>query len=282
MKRIDLHAHTHRSDGTLTPTALVELAAEIGLAALAVTDHDTTVGLEEAIATGKRVGVEVLVGCEISTRIASGVVHVLAWGFDREDHTFQAFLDEVWQGRERRNAKMLARLAELNLPLTHEEVARHAYGHVVARPHFALAMVERGYVRDAREAFQRYLSDTGPAYVLAEMPHPTAAVRAVRAAGGVSSVAHPKQIRLDGRASYAALFSELKAAGLNGIEIDHPSHNLAQREMFRSLADELDLVPTGGSDFHGTNKPHISLGSGDGSIEVLYETWERLRERLPR
>jgi 3',5'-nucleoside bisphosphate phosphatase len=279
MRRIDLHAHTSHSDGTFGPEAVVRLAAEAGLAAIAITDHDVTSALAAAEAEGRAAGVEVIAGCEISATLPSGIVHVLAWGFDPADAALQELLAEVRGGRVRRNERMLERLDELGVPVTAAEVAAHAEGDIVARPHFALAMVERGHVPDLRAAFDRYLADDGPAFVAAELPHPREAIGRVVAAGGVTAVAHPRQIGLQGRPAWRALFAELAASGLAGIEVDHPSHKAHHRRFFARLAEELGLVATGGSDFHGTNKPYLRLGEGDGTIAVPYETWERLQER---
>jgi predicted metal-dependent phosphoesterase TrpH len=138
-------------------------------------------------------------------------------------------------------------------------------------------MVRRGHVADVRSAFHQYLRDGGPAYVPAESVEPAEAISTVRRAGGVSVVAHPRQLRLEGPAAYAALVSDLAAAGLGGVEADHPSHDADQRAMFRRLAQESGLVASGGSDFHGDTKPDIRLGVGDGTISVGYETWEALR-----
>ena len=276
-RRIDLHAHTVHSDGTMTPTELVQHAAQIGLTALAVTDHDTTSALAEARAAGDAAGVEVLNGCEISCTIPSGVVHILTYGFDENDATFQSLLTRVRESRDERNLGILAKLAELELPLTIDEVRKHAFGRVVARPHFAAAMVERGYVDDVRDAFRRYLYDGGPAHALAEMPPPEEAIRAAERAGGVSVVAHPRQLRMGSRGAYRRLFRRFKEAGMSGVEVDHPSHKPEHRELFGELADELDLVASGGSDFHGSAKPHIRLGVGDGTIHVTYETWKHLK-----
>lgn len=275
-RRIDLHAHTIHSDGTMTPTELVETAAGIGLAALAVTDHDTTAGLPEARETGKRVGIDVLDGCEISATIPTGVVHVLSYDFDEAHDGLQALLRSVREGREERNRRIFERLTKLKLPLEEEHVTKFAHGEIVARPHFAMAMVEQGYVDDIREAFSKYLYDGGPAYARAEMPAPEVAISTVKAAGGFTVLAHPKSLKLGGKDRYRPVIESFREAGLSGVEVDHPSQNPGQRQMFAELTAELGLVASGGSDFHGSAKPHLQLGEGDGSIHVTYETWNRL------
>lgn len=277
-RRIDLHAHTIYSDGTFTPTELVEKAAEIGLTALAVTDHDTTEALPEARIAGERLGVRIITGCEITTEIPTGVVHMLSYDFDEENEALQGLLTTVRSGRETRNAKIFAKLRELKLPLEESDVRSFAHGQIVARPHFAMAMVKAGYVDDVQEAFRSYLHDGGPAYARATMPSPEDAIRAVKAAGGFTVLAHPRSLKLGGRDRYRPVLRRFREAGMTGLEVDHPSQNPQQRRMFQELADEIGLIASGGSDFHGDAKPHIQLGKGNGTIDVLHATWERLAE----
>lgn len=278
--RIDLHAHTTHSDGTLSPTELVELAAEVGLQALAITDHDTMTAIPEAREVGARLGVEILNGCEVTTRLPSGIVHVLVYGVPLEHEAFDEFLAGIRDGRHQRNLIILEKLQGLGLALTYEDVSKYAVGSIVARPHFARALVDAGFVEDLREAFDRYLSDKGPAYVPAEVPSPIDAVRAAKEAGGVSVIAHPRQMRLGSMGAYRRKFRRWTDAGLAGIEVQHASADATHRKQFAAIAEEMDLVPTGGSDFHGANKPRIQLGRGDGSIHVEYATWESLRARM--
>ena len=279
MRRIDLHTHTHHSDGTLSPTELVREAAAAELVAIAVTDHDTTSALEEAMAEGERRGLEVIAGCEISTSLDGTSVHVLGHGFAPDHPLLQDLLARVRAAREERNARMRDRLEELGCALAMDEVRAHATGAIVARPHFAKAMVERGYVADQAEAFDRYLKDGGPGHVVVARSAPEEAVATICAAGGVASLAHPKQIGLPDRAAWLAFLEPLKAAGLGGLEVDHPSHKASDRTYFQELAETLDLVRSGGSDFHGSVKPGRVIGRGDGTIRVGYEVWERLSAR---
>lgn len=279
MSRIDLHAHTHESDGTERPAALVALAKEAGLVALAVTDHDTVAGLPEAREAGRSLGVEIVTGCEITARFPGRAMHVLAYGFDDREPRLLALLAQIVAGRSARNPRILDRLAALGAPVTMDEVRAEAQGQVVARPHIARALVRRGHVPDLKSAFTRYLRDGGPAYVPAETVPPEEVIAAVGAAGGVAVVAHPRQLRIDGEAGVRALFAGLRGAGLGGIEAVHPSHDAEHRALYADIASREGLVATGGSDFHGANKPDIRLGVGDGSIDVRYETWEALRRR---
>lgn len=277
--RIDLHAHTTHSDGSLTPTELVDLAADVGLAALAVTDHDTTSALAEAREAAARHGIELLAGCEITARVPSGVAHVLAYDFDESHHAFQDLLTGVREGRSERNRRILAKLEALRVPVTPDDVRKHAIGSIVARPHFAMAMVERGHVDTIREAFDRYLRDGGPAHAHAPVPGVEEAIRCVVAAGGVAVLAHPRSLKLGSEDAYRTAFAGMRDAGMVGLEVDHPSQDETLRAQFGALADELGLVRSGGSDFHGAHKPGIELGQGNGTIHVTYDTWERLRTR---
>ena len=276
---IDLHAHTTHSDGTLTPAELVRLAWQRGLSALAVTDHDTTAGLPEAHRVGAAVGVEILDGCEVTARLPAGIVHILAYGFEPDDGDFEAMLVEVRRGRDERNALILAKLTALGVPVSERDVSRHVEGSITARPHIAAALVDQGHADDLQAAFRLYLHDGGPAYTQAQVPTAEAVVATVVAAGGVAVLAHPRSLGVRNRRAYRQVFAGLKEEGLAGIEVHHPSHGVEQRRMFQELADELDLVASGGSDFHGANKPYLELGTGDGSIEVDYAVWDALRAR---
>jgi predicted metal-dependent phosphoesterase TrpH len=281
VRRIDLHAHTVHSDGTLTPTELVERAHAHGLVGLAVTDHDTTSALAEARAAGERLGLEIFDGCEITAGLPSGTVHILAYAFDDKEPVLEDLLKRVREGRHARNLEILRKLEALRVPLSYEEVSAFAHGTIVARPHFAQALIARNHVGDAREAFQLYLRDGGPAYARADVPTAEEAIRAVTAAGGVTVLAHPRTLKMENRRGYEHVIKRLKKAGLSGLEVDHPSHDPTKRRLFGEIARIFDLVPTGGSDFHGANKPRIEIGVGNGTIEVPYETWERLLERCP-
>jgi predicted metal-dependent phosphoesterase TrpH len=280
LPRIDLHAHSRYSDGSLEPAALVRLAAESGLAALALTDHDTLAGLPEARAAAAAWGVELIPGVEVTARFPGRAMHVLAYGFDAEEPALLSLLEEVRVGRRERNARILDRLRGLGVPVEPADVvACEEGGGTMGRPHIARAMVRRGYVPDARTAFACYLKDGGPAYVPAEVVEPEQVIAAVAAAGGVAVVAHPRQLRVASPEAYGALFARLAAAGLAGVEVSHPSHAPEERDLFGRLALEHGLVATGGSDFHGEAKPDIRLGVGDGTISVEYDAWERLRAR---
>lgn len=279
MDRIDLHTHSDRSDGTDEPAAVIRLAADAGLGAIAITDHDTTDGIPTAREAGRRFGIEVIAGCEISTREHGRNVHVLGYGFREDDPTLEGLLARVRDGRAHRNAAMVRRLASLGMPMDLGEVEAYAKGEIVARPHFADAMRARGYIREISEAYERWIGDDGPGYVPLDVPTPGEAIRALHAAGGAAVLAHPRQLHLDRDGKLGPVVAAWRDEGLDGIEVQHPSHKPHHRKRYGKLAERLGLVVTGGSDYHGTHKPQIAIGRGDGTIEVAYETWERLRER---
>lgn len=279
MRPIDLHCHTNCSDGSLRPAALVALASEVGLEAIAITDHDTTAAFDEATEAGRSIGVKVLPGIEITARFPGRAMHLLAYGFDRRDPAFVAMLDVIVGGRDRRNPRILDRLATLGVAVTMDDVRAEAVGQVIGRPHIALALKRKGYVPDVKSAFNRYLRDGGPAFVETDSVEPADVIATVRGAGGTTVVAHPKQLRVETAGGYDALMRTLADAGLGGIEVDHPSQKPDERAMFRRLAHECGLVASGGSDFHGDSKPDIRLGVGDGTIAMTYETYEALLAR---
>jgi predicted metal-dependent phosphoesterase TrpH len=279
MDRIDLHAHTFHSDGTAAPGEVVRLAKEAGLRAVAITDHDTTAGWEEAREAGRALGVEVIGGAEVTARFPGRAMHVLAYGWDVRDPAMQALLREIRAGRDARNPRILDRLAALGCAVSIDDVHAEARGEAVGRPHIARALVKKGYAPDVRAAFSLFLRDGGPAYVPTETVEPAQVIATVAAAGGVAVLAHPKQLRLEGPLAPEALVRDLAAAGLGGVEVWHPSHDAVQRAAWLELAKAHGLVPSGGSDFHGANKPDVRIGTGDGTIDVGYETWEALRAR---
>lgn len=278
---IDLHTHSTTSDGTDSPTELVERAAAAGLRVIALTDHDTFTGLDEAVAAGERLGVEVLRGVEISCHRGDSSVHLLAYGVDESDPDLAAELARIRDGRENRLPRLLARLGELGMPLTEAEVRRFAGDSPsVGRPHVADAMVARGYVADRTEAFDRWLSDDGPAHVERYAAAVEDGVRLVHGAGGVAVIAHPW-----GRGSRAVLGPEVLSAlvtehGLDGFEVDHVDHGPPGSEVrteLRELADSLGALGTGSSDYHGAGKPDLPLGANTTTPEAYAELLRRLK-----
>lgn len=269
--RIDLHTHSAVSDGTDAPADLVRHAAAEGLDVIALCDHDTFDGLAEARAAAPDAGVAVVAGLEMSTEREGVSVHLLAYGCRPDDEPLGAELARIRAGRSGRLPAMLARLAELGLPVTDAEVRAQAHGGPsVGRPHVADAMVARGYVADRAEAFDRWLGDDRPGYVHRYAAPLEASIALVRGAGGVAVLAHPW-----GRGSRAALPPAVLARlvanhGLDGIEVDHTDHDAAARAELRALASGLGVLVTGSSDHHGTGKPGNPLGC-ETTGESVYE-----------
>jgi predicted metal-dependent phosphoesterase TrpH len=260
MAGIDLHAHTNRSDGTFTPTELVRLAAERGLDVVAVTDHDTTDGLGEAVAAGAELGVEVVPGVEFSAEYQGVSVHVLCYWMDPSNDELRAELRRLVDSRFRRGELMIDKLRALGYPISFEQVRRIAGGGNIVRPHVAQAMVEAGIVASEQEAFDRFIADGGPAHVPKHALDPVDAVGLIRRAGGVCVLAHPGMWG-DQTAVPGELIEAMAEAGMAGLEVDHPDHSPEQREEYARVADRLGLIRTGGSDCHGTRYDPVRLGS---------------------
>ena len=257
---IDLHTHTAFSDGSQTPTELVEEAAAIGLTAIAVTDHDTVNGLPEALAAGKRLGVDVVPGVEINLEHDQVTMDMLGYflaGMPTEE--LQAELAELRVYREERNVRMVERLADLGLPLDPEDLAAASENGAVGRPHIGEAMVRRGYVSSISEAFKLYLRRGAPAWVDRRRLALGRALKLLRASGALPVLAHPGIIHTDA-AGLNAIVRDAARGGMAGIECYYPLHDEETVARCLGLAEKYALVPTGGSDYHGTVKPKARLG----------------------
>lgn len=260
MPGIDLHTHTDRSDGTFAPAELVRLASQRGLDVVAVTDHDTTEGLEEALASGSELGVEVVPGVELSAEYESMSIHVLCYWMDVANAALQEELSRLRDERFRRGERMVKRLRELGVPIEFERVREIAMGGNIVRPHIAQAMVEAGHVETEKDAFDRWIGDGRPAHVPKHALDPLDALALIRGAGGLCVLAHPGMWGAE--SSVPELVIEAMAgAGMAGLEVDHTDHDPVEREHWRRLADRLGLIATGGSDCHGTRYDPIRLGT---------------------
>jgi 3',5'-nucleoside bisphosphate phosphatase len=252
MPGFDLHTHSDCSDGTSPPEQVVELARQRQLAGIALTDHDTTAGVDRARAAAQRAGgLVVITGCELSAEHLGNPVHVLALGFDPDEPAFAATRDAIRHDRVTRAGRIVARLRELGAPVELERVLELAAGGSVGRPHIAEAMVEAGVVPDLSAAFSmEWIGTGGRAYVGKRAVPPVEAVGLVRGAGGAAVLAHPS-LHAGARSVPEQLIREMAAAGLAGLEVDHPDQDEVQRARWRALAAELGLVATGASDDHG-------------------------------
>jgi predicted metal-dependent phosphoesterase TrpH len=284
---IDLHAHTNESDGSLTPEELVLLAKRSDLDALAITDHDTFAGYEKALPFARDAKLDLLRGIELNSRLALGngierSVHLLGYfPFRDPSPEMLHFLEQQRVERRNRNRRLAAVLQQRGIHVTAEEV--EARGRSLAgRVHFARILIEKGYAADSNDAFRRYLGEDAPTYVHRESQTLEQAIQTVRRGGGVPVIAHPVRIALS-RETERDFLSQWKQAGLMGIEIYHSEHSPELQAHYRQLAEELDLLPTGGSDFHGTPKPDIDLGTGlSGNVRVPGEFLDRMREAAAR
>jgi 3',5'-nucleoside bisphosphate phosphatase len=260
MTRIDLHTHSTNSDGTFEPAEVIRLGAERDLDVVALTDHDTTDGLSEALATGLEVGVEVVPGVEFSAEYLGTSVHILCYWMDTEDPALQLELRRLREDRYRRGELMVDELRALGLPIAFERVREIAGDATIVRPHIAQAMVEAGVVQSEKEAFERYIGDGRPAHVAKHALDPLDAVGLIEGAGGVCVLAHPGMWG-DQSSVPDELIERMAAAGMPGLEVDHPDHTPEARDRYHALADRLGLIATGGSDCHGSRYDPVRLGS---------------------
>jgi len=275
---VDLHTHSTASDGTYSPKELVYLAKKVGLKALALTDHDTLDGLPEAYQTAKEEGLPFLCGVEISVKFdGPGHFHLLGY-FLEPPKELKEVLNKLKVARAERNKKMVEKLKELGIDITLEELQSIAKGEV-GRPHFAYLMVKKGYVKSVEEAFERYLKKGAPAYYPKALLTEEEAIDAIKRAGGIPVLAHPITLKLTDEALRSYL-TRLKEIGLMGVEVYYSEHTKDYTKFLESLASELSLIKTGGSDFHGNNKPDIKLGFGFGNLRVPDECYYELMKVL--
>ncbi len=275
----DLHTHTIASDGSDTPTRLVQLAHAAGLAGISVTDHDTVSGIPEAMEAGRRLDVDVLPGVELSVIAPSGNMHILGYGMDTRSPDLLALLEEVQQARAGRNTRILALLRAAGCPLSLEEVERTAGGGQIGRPHFARVLVEKGYVSSTGEAFARFLRKGAVAYAPKAVITPGEAVRILHASGGAAVLAHPLTLNCPGPDDLDRIVADLASAGLDGMECHYSEHTPSFTRICLDIAERYGLIPTGGSDYHGAVKPSIALGRGKGDLCVPARCLAEIRKR---
>ena len=275
MKKIDLHVHTSASDGTLSGREVAELAHSLGLSAIAISDHDTATGYFEAAEAGKELGLEVVPGIEISTKYGRAV-HILGYYIDPKAPSLEHVLNWIVNDRDTRNRKMAEMMAADGLPVSYE-MMHQRYGEVIGRPHFASLLVELGLASSIQDAFDRYVEKGQKYYQPRTILPIERAVEIIVEAGGIPVLAHPFQYRMDD-ALLRELIEYCMDFGLRGMECRYSGYDEEQVAYLEALAEEYGLVKTGGSDFHGSNKPHIALGSGMGNLNVPYDFLEKLKE----
>jgi predicted metal-dependent phosphoesterase TrpH len=275
--RIDLHTHSSVSDGTDAPAELVRRAVAVGLDVVALTDHDTFDGLDEAVAEGERLGLHVVRGMELSCSRQGNSVHVLAYGADPASPELAAEMARVRDGRLGRLAGVLRKLAVLGVPVSEAEVmAQVGDSPSVGRPHIADALIKAGHVRDRQEAFDRFLADGGPAHVHRYTIEVDRAIDLMHEAGGLAVIAHPWGRGRERLLPPNVLEALARDHGLDGIEVDHQDHDPDSRRRLRALADRLGLLATGSSDYHGTGKLDHDLGCNTTDPKVFGKMQRRL------
>ncbi len=296
---IDLHTHTTASDGSMSPLQLVKHAFDKGLSAVAVTDHDTVSGVEQALQEGKRLGIEVVPGVEISVDFCRSCIitgtamygnelhnaseqpaaemHLLGYFFNGGHNSMRKILEELREKRDQRNPRIISKLNELGFDITVSQVNSLAAGEVVGRPHIARAMQDKGYVSSIEEAFEKYLASGRPAYFKKNKMSPQQGIGEIAKAGGIPVLAHPIYLYLS-TGQMDNLIARLTGIGLKGIEAYYTENTKEQTEELLQLAQKHKLMITGGSDFHGSYKPGIEIGSGRGNLKIKYHLLERLKQ----
>jgi hypothetical protein len=276
MPFVELHCHSTASDGTLAPEAVVKLAKDSGLSALSLTDHDTIKGIGPAASAAAQLGLDFLPGIEISAEYPKpGTLHMLGYGVDPNSPILTDLTSRLLEARGDRNPKIVEKLNEAGVAVSMDEWRAEAKGGVLGRPQLAAILVRKGYVSSIKNAFDKYLGEGGVAYFDKERLTSRRAIEMIRQSGGVAVLAHPVQLKKENFAQIETSLKQLVDEGLSGVEVIHSDHDeLAVRELSR-LADKFNLLKTGGSDFHGSNKPNIGLGVSNGR-RVPREWFDRL------
>jgi hypothetical protein len=278
---IDLHTHSTASDGELSPAELVAYAKKMSLDAIAVTDHDTVGGLEDALAAGSANGLEVVPGIEISAEYSSdSALHILGYYIDYRDHNFLQTISILQKAREERNPKIIKNLQGLGLKIDINDVIEEAETGLVGRPHFAQVMVKKGYVKNSKEAFDKYLKKGAPAYEEKFRYQPHEAIALILNAGGIPVLAHPNTLNYKTDLELESAVLEMVKHGLMGIEAYYSEHKAKQIKLYKQIALKFNLLITGGSDFHGNNVKGIDLGTGKNNLNVPYELLDKMKKRL--
>ena len=274
---IDLHVHSTASDGSLTPRELVYYAAEKQLSAIALTDHDTVSGLAEAMAASHHAGIELIPGVEMSCVWEGTEIHILGYFADTGSSALQEGLSWFRRMRDERNETILDNLAEDGILLTEEELRAGDPDTVITRAHFARLLIEKGYVRDRKEAFAGYLAYGGKYVPTKDELTPERVMQMFYDGKIWPSLAHPIQYHLD-EDSLVQLIAELKAMGLRGIEVWHSSQSWQDTARLQTIARLSGLIPTGGSDFHGSSKPDVEIGTGRGNLKIQERVLDAIKE----
>lgn len=279
-KYIDLHTHSLKSDGSMTPYEVVEEAKRAGLAAIALSDHDTVDGVREAVEAGKKLGVEVIPAIEFSVQ-SKTETHILGYFIDIENPDLLRMLKEVVDLRIERNHVTCRRLNELGFDITLEEVRALAPNNFVGRAHFARVMMDKGYISSVKEGFEKYMSVGKYAYCEKQRLTARDAIELIAKCGGISFLAHPHLTKLSDD-ELVEFLEELKSCGLSGLEGYYTDYTPKMQEKYQSMAEKLGLMISGGTDFHAKMKPHISIGTGLGNMKIPYSVLENIKNKCGR
>ncbi len=277
-KTVDLHVHSDKSDGSFSPSQLVDLAAAKGLCAFALTDHDTTAGIKEAVAAGIRQNIEVIPGIEFSTEYLGKDIHIVGLFIDEDAPAFLAHLDSFVHARIERNREMCERLSKDGIDISYEKLLEAFPGSVITRGHYSRYLFEHGYVQSLPEAFARYLGDHTKYFVPRKKISPSAAVELILSVKGIPVLAHPTLYRLGGD-GLRKLLCILKEAGLVGMEAVYSTYSAGEEMEMRQLASRFGLLVSGGSDFHGKSKPGLEMGTGYGKLFIPESVLTALKEK---
>ena len=280
MSFIDLHVHTTASDGTFTPSEVVKEAINRKLSVIAITDHDTTKGVKEALETLKTFNEELIVvpGVEISCQYDNREVHMLGLFINKEDETLSDRLRFMKEERDRRNDKMIKMFNDSGIPMTIEQLKFGKADTVVSRAHFARYLHEYGYVKSREEAFKKYIGDGCPFYLSREYVSAENAISWIHEAGGLAFLAHPYLYGFK-ESKVAQMINDLKESGLDGLEAYHSTTDAGRTNQLREYAKRFELMVSGGSDFHGANKPYIYLGVGKGNLRITKHVYDKIIAR---
>ncbi len=280
-KKIDLHIHSSNSDGTLSPHEILKLAEHLNLSVISITDHDSIDGIKELMQSKTSSPVKLLAGVEISTSppdflAKSGSLHILGYAIKTDHTALSKVLDKLQKARKERNPKIIKKLNQIGIDLSMDEVCQNSGSGQLGRPHIAALMIKKGFTNSINDAFDKYLANGRPAYIEKYKVDCKKAISTIHCAGGVSVLAHPGLLKITDQTLFEKLIQHLKDMGLMGIEAYYSEHNKQQTAYYIGVAERYNLIITGGSDFHGSLKPDIKMGTGRGDLSIPYSVYEHI------
>lgn len=275
---IDLHTHSTASDGTLSPTELINKACSIGIEAMALTDHDTTSGLKEFTQAARSKNIEAINGIELAASWYGGSMHIVGLFIDPTNSTLQNMISKICEERNKRNQKIVSKLNEIGIDISWDEVAAESGHEATGRPHFAKIIIKKGHCKTFSEVFDKYLGTNKVAYVRRYLPLPNEVIATIHQAGGIAIWAHPLAMRTTSTSKFRYNVRKLKEFGLDAIEAYYPEHTIEQQQKIIAISNEQNIAISGGSDFHGTPMPHLELGIGRGSLNIPLKILNDLKQ----